>query len=166
MRVYTSLSAIALGMLVGLLLPAYGQEEQPIELAAVPFEVLHLAQGAVPVPLTKAVVEVDPDGALVYELSGENDEGVHYEVDITGESEIREVEIEITEDEVPEAVKQALKTWVPDFKPTFIERSQRPVSFEGTWYEFEGTSPQSPQELDVEIHEDGQRIVIQADLAG
>ena len=30
---------------------------------------LHLAQDAVPVPLTKAVVEVDLEGVLVYELS-------------------------------------------------------------------------------------------------
>jgi hypothetical protein len=165
MRMYMSLSTIALGMLVGLL-PAYGQDEQSIELSEVPFEVIQLAQGAVPVSLTKAAVDVDSDGVLVYELSGENAEGVQYEVDITGEGEIREVEIEIMEDEVPEVIKQALKTWVPDFQPTFIERSQRPMPFEGTWYEFEGTSPQSPQELDVEIHEDGQQILIQADLAG
>ena len=109
---------------------------------------------------------MDPDGVLVYELRGENAEGVQYEVDITGKGEIQEVETAIPADELPEAVTQALKTWVPGFQPTLIERSQRPVPFEGTWYEFEGMSPKRPQELYVEIREDGQRIIIHADPAG
>jgi hypothetical protein len=62
MRMYMSLSTIALGMLVGLL-PAYGQDEQSIELSEVPFEVIQLAQGAVPVSLTKAAVDVNSDGS-------------------------------------------------------------------------------------------------------
>jgi hypothetical protein len=166
MRVHWSWLAVVLGMLVAMTLPAYGQEEQEIDISEVPLTLFHLAQAAVPVTLTKAVVEVDPDGVLVYELSGEDAAGVRYEVDITGTGEIREVEKEITAEEVPELVRQALQTWFPDFQATFIERSVRPVPFEGTWYEFEGTDPRNPQELDIEIREDGKRIVFQEDIAG
>ena len=44
-----------------------------------------------------------------------------------------------------------------------IEHSHR-TNFQ-RWYEFEGKGPQG-QELDVEISEDGERILIQTDTAG
>jgi hypothetical protein len=150
---------------VAIALPAYSQEEVEIPIAEVPFAVRQLAQAAVPVPLTTAVIEVDPDGVLVYELSGQTEAEVRYEVDITVDGEIREVEQTITAEKVPEAVNQALQRWVPDFQPQVIERSKRPF-IEGTWYEFEGPDPGNGGDLDIEIREDGQRILIQQDLAG
>ena len=165
MRISTSVLAVALGILVAIARPAYSQEEVEIPITEVPFEVFQLAQAAVPAPLTTAVVEVDPDGVLVYELSGQSEAGVRYEVDITDEGMIREVEQTIAAKEVPDAVNQALQRWVPDFQPQLIERSTRPF-IEGTWYEFEGPDPRHEGELDIEIREDGQRVLIQQDLAG
>jgi hypothetical protein len=48
-----------------------------------------------------------------------------------------EIEDEITMDQVPPAVKETLKRGLPQFTPTFSERSQR-TNFQ-TWYEFEPT---------------------------
>ena len=167
MRVSTSVWVVALSLLVAIALPADSQEETEIPITEVPIELFQLAQAAVPVALTTAAAEVDPDGVFVYELSGQTEAGVRYEVDITEDGVIREVEQTIAAKEVPDAVKQALQRWVPDFQPQVIERSTRPF-LEGTWYEFEGPDPRQGQggDLDIEIREDGLRILIQQDLAG
>lgn len=135
-----------------------------LELSQVPLAARIAAmQGAGGFKPEKAGIDFDENGQVVYELSGKNANGRQREVDVTAEGTLIEIEDEITMEEVPQAVQETLKRWLPNFAPTLIELSQR-RNFQ-RWYEFEGKGPQG-HELDVEISEDGERILIQTDTGG
>lgn len=75
------------------------------------------------------------------------------EVDIPTFGQIGEIEDEIQQSEVPQPVMQALQRWMPGFRPTKMERSERPVPGDhgATFvaYEFEGKH--GDVEVDVEV---------------
>lgn len=135
---------------------------QSISMDAVPAVALEVAKRAVPqVTLDKAGTEVSSDDVLEYELSGKNANGKQVEVDVTADGSIREIESEITPEEVPQNVVSKLKAYLPDFKPSFVEKSQRPNFID--WYEFEGVH--NGREIDVEITASGGVIIIGDDAA-
>jgi hypothetical protein len=147
-----------------------GQQSEPmtdlskVEMSQVPMAArLAALRAASEFKLDKAGIDIDENGSVVYELKGKNAKGRQREVDVTAEGTLIEIEDEITMEEVPQAVKETLKRWLPNFTPTFIEKSQR-ANFQ-MWYEFEGKAPQG-NELDIEISDDGERILIQTDTAG
>ncbi len=83
------------------------------------------------------------------------------EADIRPDGVVEELEIEIGENAVPEAVAQALKKFAPSFAPSAeaprIEKSIRPsdIGLPEIWHEFSGTN------FDVEIRSDGKAVWIE-----
>lgn len=78
--------------------------------------------GAVP---TKANVEMQPDGSLVYELGGQNQQGLRFVADVTPEGKIIEVDEEVDRSAVPEPVYKALNRWAPGLPIESTWRSTR-----------------------------------------
>jgi hypothetical protein len=143
----------------------WAQEELPVPLGHVPpivrIAAIHASQGA---DLKKAAVDYDETGVSVYELSGENPQGQQVEVDVTIEGKVVEIEKTIGTGEVPPPVLAALNQRLPGFQLETVELSLRHQPLEKA-YEFEGKNAQGV-ELDVEISEDGRRVLIQEDIAG
>lgn len=72
---------------------AYGEKEKEIALSEVPEEVLEAAQEAVPgIEFTQAEIEETKE-ATIYELEGILD-GKHFEIEITADGTVLEVEQE------------------------------------------------------------------------
>ena len=87
---------------------------------------------------------------------------------MTLNGEVEKIEDEIQQNEVPQPVMQAVQRWMPNFKPTKIERSERPVPGSNgaifMVYEFEGQH--GGVEVDVEVAADGSRLMIVDDTKG
>jgi hypothetical protein len=117
--------------------------------------------------ISEAGIEVE-GGRLIFEIKGRTREGRVREVDILASGEVEEIEDEIQQNEVPQPVMQAVQRWMPNFKPTKIERSERPVSGGNgaifMVYEFEGQH--GGVEVDVEVAADGSRLMIVDDTKG
>ena len=117
--------------------------------------------------ISEAGIEVEA-GRMIFELKGRTREGRVREVDVLMSGEIEEIEEEIQQNEVPQPVMQALQRWMANFRPTKIERSERPVSggHGATFmvYEFEGQH--GGMEVDVEVAADGSRLMIVDDTKG
>lgn len=117
--------------------------------------------------VTEAGVEVE-NGHVVFEIKGRTREGKVREVDLLTSGEVEEIEEEIAQNEVPAPVMQALQRWMPNFRPTKMERSERPIP--GTagashmMYEFEGQH--GGMEVDVEVAADGSRLLLVDDTRG
>jgi len=77
--------------------------------------------------ISEAGVEVE-GGRVIFELKGRTREGRVREVDVLMSGEIEEIEEEIQQSDVPQPVMQAVQRWLPNFKPTKMERSVRPVA--------------------------------------
>jgi len=102
-----------------------GGIERDIALSEVPSPALSSATavaGAVP---NEANVELQPDGSLVYELAGLNQQGFPFVVDVTSEGQIIEVDEEVESSAVPEAVYKALNRWAPGAQIESTWRSTR-----------------------------------------
>ena len=82
--------------------------------------------------------------------------------------EIEEIEEEIQQNDVPPPVMQAVQRWMANFRPTKIERSERPVPGGNgatfVVYEFEGQH--GGMDVDVEVSADGSRLMIVDDTKG
>lgn len=117
--------------------------------------------------VAEAGVEVE-GGRLIFEIKGRTREGRVREVDILASGEVEEIEDEIQQNEVPQPVMQALQRWMPNFRPTKTERSERPVPGGNgavfLIYEFEGQH--GGVEVDVEVAADGSRLMIVDDTRG
>jgi len=106
--------------------------------------------------LTSAQLDMD-DILAIWEIGAEAG-GVALEADIRPDGTVEELEVEISEDEVPQAVLDAKARWFPSFAPEgLIEKSIRP-SDDGLpqiWYEFSGV------EFDVEVRRDGAAALVE-----
>jgi hypothetical protein len=135
-----------------------------IELADVPLPVLHSAEVAFKKYMgggTITSAQVDKDDVLaVYEIVGTSG-GRRVEADVRADGVLLELELQVGQGQVPEAVSQALSTHAPGFQPANeqprIEKSIRPsaIGLPEIWYEFSG------QTFDVEIRSDGKAILIE-----
>ncbi|QGJ71014.1 Hypothetical protein PBC10988_27170 [Planctomycetales bacterium 10988] len=123
-------------------------EEQQVQMSQVPTAAWDAASKAAEgVRFTQAAMEME-QGKKVYELSGKNFEGCQYEVDVTADGKVLEVEQQITIDEVPATVRRAIERRAQQFQAKKIEKSIRP--YQGVWYEFEGQNGQG-EHIDLEI---------------
>jgi len=143
--------------------PALAQEEQTVELTAVPKVAMDAAMArAEGATFEKAVIDND-EGTETYELSGKMADGMMIEVDVLADGTIEEVEKQIEASALPAAVSTALDATVPNMQPSIIEESTRP---DGTVvYEFEGKNAEG-KEVDVEINADGSNPKVIDDMAG
>ncbi|WP_043366662.1 hypothetical protein [Belnapia sp. F-4-1] len=117
--------------------------------------------------ITEAGVEIEA-GRMIFELKGRSRDGRVREVDVLMSGEIEEIEEEIQQNDVPPPVMQAVQQWMANFRPTKIERSERPVpgGNGATFmvYEFEGQH--GGMDVDVEVSADGSRLMIVDDTKG
>lgn len=109
------------------------------------------------------VVGVEVEGArVIWEIRGRTRDGRIREVDFLSSGELDEVETEIQQTDVPQPVMQTLQRWMPNFRPTKFERSERPANgVPGVTYvvfEFEGQF--GVVEVDVEVSADGSRLMV------
>ena len=133
-----------------------------LEMNQVPPHVLAAARAAgVLTDVTGAGIEVE-SGKVIFEVRGGGPGGRVREVDVFASGEIDEIEDEIQQADVPQSVMQALQRWLANFRPTKMERSERPVlgGNGATYliYEFEGQH--GGMEVDIEVSADGSRVVV------
>ena len=128
-----------------------GGIEREISLSEVPNPALASATalaGAVP---TKAQVELQNDGSLIYELIGRNQQGFEFWVDVTSDGKIIEIDEQVEPSAVPEVVYRALNRWAPNAEIVSTWRSTRLGEFV---YEI------ILEDVFFEISEDGRNISI------
>lgn len=106
-----------------------GKIEKKIDLSDIPITVLSSARAVSGGEPTKAQVQVNPDGSLVYELGGQNQQGFDFEIDINSDGEIIEIDEQVEASAVPEKVMKAFKYWLPNAKVASIWRSTRYETF-------------------------------------
>lgn len=111
------------------------------------------------------------DGIVRYELRYQDGKKGWIEFDFDAKGRLLEKETQVTLDQVPAAVKQALKRHAPNFKPNLenIEKSERPhVQANGhltyiIWYEFDEGTDKEGDKVDVEIDEGGNRVLFEVE---
>lgn len=149
------LSAVALALGSA----ALAQEETTMTMEEVPANVMEAANAANTKGVTFEAVAMD-DG--VYEFSGAMEGGMGYEVDVTEDGTVEEIEEQIDASELPEAVSAALESNLAGFTPDYVERSTRADG--AVVYEFEGAHEGAA--IDAEINEDGSNFMMNEDAAG
>lgn len=70
---------------------AFSDDEEDIELSAVPAAAMMAAENAVPGFKAKSAEKETEDGRVVYEIEGKAD-GTEYEIEVTAEGEVLEIE--------------------------------------------------------------------------
>ena len=165
-HVLTAAAAIVLAATGGV-----AAQSAKLEMNQVPPHVLAAARAAdvlaaaraagVLTDVTGAGIEVE-SGKVIFEVRGAGPGGRVREVDVFASGEIDEIEDEIQQADVPQSVMQALQRWLANFRPTKMERSERPVlgGNGATYliYEFEGQH--GGMEVDIEVSADGSRVVV------
>lgn len=147
---------------LGLAVPAAAQEENMVAMEDVPQAAMDAAMANADGVTFDSVQMDDDEGTETYEFSGTMESGMMLEVDVLADGTVEEIEEEIAMSEVPAEVSATLEENLPDFEPSFIERSTRE---EGAMvvYEFEGEHEGG--EIDVEINEDGSNYTMNEDTA-
>ncbi len=151
----TLLSTAAILLLAG---AAAAQEETTMTMDQVPANILEVANANAD-GMTFESVAMD-DG--VYEFAATTAEGTGYEVDVTEDGTVEEIEREIAMDALPAEVTAALEAELAGFTPDYIEESTREDG--SIVYEFEGTHEGAA--IDAEINADGTGFTQNEDAAG
>jgi hypothetical protein len=120
---------------------------QEVTLDQVPANVLETAN-AHAMGLSWTRVSLDGD---TYEFEATTAEGLHYEVDVTVDGELDEIEQEVTGDAIPQPVLDALAANAAGFVATLVEMSTRPDG--SVVYEMEGT--RDGVEVAIDVSADG-----------
>ncbi|NEO31658.1 MAG: hypothetical protein F6K36_14725 [Symploca sp. SIO3C6] len=102
-----------------------GGIQRKISLSEVPFPVMSSVQAVAGTEPSYAGVELKPDGSLTYELGGQNQQGFKFEVEVTPEGRIIEVDEQVERSAVPETVFKAFDKWLPNYEVREIWRSTR-----------------------------------------
>jgi len=125
-----------------LIAQTFGGIERKIALEEVPLPVMASVKTIAGAEPTEAGVEMKSDGSIVYELSGQNQQGFKFVVDATPSGKIVEVDEEIDRTAVPENVIKALQKWSPNSQIVSTWRSTRLGEFvyeivlnDGFWVE-------------------------------
>ena len=143
--------------------PVMAQEENTLEMSAVPAAAMSAAQAlpqAAGVTFETAAMD-DDEGTMTYELAGKMANGLMLEIDVLEDGTIEEIEEQIELSALPAAVKTTLDAELAGFAPTFVEKSTRPDG--AVIYEFEGTH--EGKEIDAEINADGSNFTMADDAA-
>ncbi|WP_144053230.1 hypothetical protein [Xenococcus sp. PCC 7305] len=107
-----------------------GTIQKKIDLSQVPNTVLSAANAVSGADPTYANIEIGPDGSLVYELGGQNQQGFDFEVDIQSNGQIVEIDEQVEASAVPAEVMKILNYWLPDAQIVSTWRSTRYTSFD------------------------------------
>lgn len=107
-----------------------GRIEKKIKISEVPITVITAARAASGGEPNKAQIQINPDGTTVYEIGGQNQQGFDFEMEITPNGEIIEIDEQIESSAVPEKVMKAFKFWLPQAKVISTWRSTRYKSFD------------------------------------
>ncbi len=125
-----------------LIAQTFGGIQRKISLEEVPLPVMASVMTITGAKPTGAGVEMKSDGSIVYELTGQNQQGFKFSADATPSGQIIEVDEEIDRTAVPEDVIQAMKQWAPNAKIVSTWRSTRLGEFvyeivmdDGLWFE-------------------------------
>ncbi len=151
----TLLSTAALLLLATV---AAAQEETTMTMDEVPANIMEVANANAN-GMTFETVALD-DG--VYEFAATGEDGMGYEVDVTEDGTVEEIEREIAMDALPAEVTAALEAELAGFTPDYIEESTREDG--SIVYEFEGTHEGAA--IDAEINADGTGFTQNEDAAG
>ncbi len=107
-----------------------GEIEREIAISEVPLTVMSTVRAASGGEPNEAKVQVNSDGTTVYELGGQNQQGFDFEIEITPDGRIIEIDEQIERSAVPEKVMKALKFWLPQAEIVSTWRSTRYTSFD------------------------------------
>lgn len=126
--------------------------ETEIALEDAPPKVIETAIATAPgVDLFRVTVE-EEDGRRIFEFEARGATGEHIEIDVFEDGSLDEIEMEIPEEELPKAVRDALARVEPGFAVDYVETSIRQ---DGVFvYEIEGRT-NGGKKLAIEIREDG-----------
>ncbi|MEM9704897.1 MAG: hypothetical protein AAF850_02335 [Pseudomonadota bacterium] len=119
----------------------------PISFRDVPEAVKAAAVAAANGAKLASVARELEDGQNIYEFIAERGDGSFFEIDITEDGSLQEVERDIRWAETPESVREALDLFAPGFKPRRIEFSRHPDGHHV--YEFEGFHEGVRVEVDI-----------------
>jgi hypothetical protein len=156
MRAIITLFIAALSGTVGA-----GEKERSVRLGDVPPEVKAAADKAVPGAKWRSAEQETDKGQTIYELKGKGAEkDREVEVEVTPDGKLLQTEIEVPLKEVPDVVRNTLKTRWPDFKPKEVKAVTRQDGTQG--YEFE-QSKAGGKEFEVFISGDGKTVDLQED---
>ncbi|MGD1911461.1 MAG: hypothetical protein ACFB2X_11540 [Rivularia sp. (in: cyanobacteria)] len=108
-----------------LIAQTFGGIERKVALSEVPLPVMASVRTVTGGEPTGAGVETKSDGSIVYELSGQNQQGFKFIVDATPSGKIVEIDEEIDRSAVPANVIKALQRWTPDAQIVSTWRSTR-----------------------------------------
>ncbi len=106
-----------------------GEIERKIDLSEVPQTVLSAVKTASGGDPVNAQIQINPDGSVVYELGGQNQQGFDFEIEIKPNGEIIEIDEQIEASAVPEEVMKTFKYWLPNAQIQSTWRSTRYTSF-------------------------------------
>lgn len=132
-------------------------DESTLTMADVPVNIRTAAMtvaSAEGLEIQEVSTEVERDGGLNYEFGGEG-----FEIDITADGTLDEIERTADLSELPQEVENTLGQFLQGFEPTTVETSTRP---EGVMvYEFEGQLGDA--QVDIEISADAEVMTINLD---
>ena len=129
-------------------------DEAAITMADVPVNVSMAAQAVATAEgyqIQDVSTEVERDGRLNYEFGGEG-----FEIDITADGTLDEIERTSNLGELPQEVQNTLQGLLQGFEPSTVETSTRPEGV--VVYEFEGQLGDS--DVDIELSADAQEMTI------
>ncbi len=125
-----------------LIAQTFGGIERKVPLSEVPPPVMASVRTVTGAEPTEAGVEIKSDGSIVYEVSGQNQQGFKFVVDTTPSGKIIEIDEEIDRSGVPPAVLSAAQRWAPNAEIVSSWRSTRLGEFvyelvmnNGFWFE-------------------------------
>ncbi len=144
------LTRFILGLHILTIPAAYAETEIALEEA--PPEVVETAIATAPgVDFFRVTIEQE-GGRRIFEFEARGPSGEHIEIDVYDDGELEEIEIEVSEAELPPAVRAALAQSEPGFTIEYVESSIRK---DGIFvYEIEGQSANG-ERIAVDIREDG-----------
>jgi hypothetical protein len=138
------------------------EKEREIPLKDIPPEIKAAADKAVPGAKWQKAEQEKEKGQIIYELKGKGPEKDRMvEVEVTPDGKLIQTEVEVPLNEVPDVVRNKLKSGWPDFKPEEVKAITREDGTQG--YEFEGPGGAKGKELEIFISGDGKTVDLDED---
>lgn len=160
---YALLSILAFAS-AGLLGPSAPHRGDPVEipLSEVPELVRKAADKTAPQARWKEAAREERDGKTLYALDGEDDRGRGVGVILTGEGKLDRLLLELSDTEVPDVVKRALKREAPKFQAEGYAKVIR----DGGSFEYMAVGQEDGEDLMRGIDPDGKKVRVVPDDEG
>ena len=128
------------------------QNKNEIAIEDAPFALIDVAQETAPGVEFSSVTIDETTESTTYHFDAHDYAGRHVGVDVEENGAVEKIEIEISEKEVPEAVKETLEETAPGFAPQYVEFI---VRNDGRDFTYEFLGEHEGEMLDLEIKENG-----------